>query len=80
MFEIGKWYTVWMDEGDGVGSLSYEVVDFQFPLLTLRNPNIGNDMIVNTAAPSFVRAQLSEHQGERERLVLELPEWATKND
>lgn len=79
MFEIGKWYTVWMDEGDGVGSLSYQVVDFQFPLLTLRNPHM-NDLVVNTASPSFVRAQLSEHQGERECLMLELPEWATKRD
>jgi hypothetical protein len=62
MFEIGKRYTVWMDEGDGVGSLDYQVADFQPPLLRLHNPNVGHDMIVNTASPMFVRAQLSKFQ------------------
>lgn len=65
MFEIGKWYTVWMGEGEDVGRLDYRVADFQFPLLKLQNPHM-NDMIVNTSAPSFVRAQLSRHQEDRQ--------------
>ncbi|MCG7504068.1 hypothetical protein [Mesorhizobium retamae] len=72
MFEIGKWYWVWLIEGGDEGQSSYKVVDYQAPLLRLHNPHMGEDMIVNTSSPMFVRAQLSPHQGERP--VLEFPE------
>lgn len=62
MFEIGKWYTVWLIEGGEEGQLAYQVVDFQAPLLRLHNPNIGADMIVNTSSTMFVRAQLCKFQ------------------
>ena len=75
MFEIGKWYTVWLIEDGEEGWLAYKVADYQAPLLRLQNPNIGNDMIVNTSSPMFVRAQLSEHQGEPERLLVQFPDW-----
>lgn len=74
MFEIDKWYTVWLIEGGEEGSTAYKVADYQAPLLRLHNPNIGNDMIVNTSSPMFVRAQLSPHQEVRERPFLEFPD------
>ncbi|TPW32742.1 hypothetical protein [Pararhizobium mangrovi] len=80
MFEIGKWYTVWLIEAGEEGSLAYKVADYDAPLLRLHNPNIGNDMIVNTSSPMFVRAQMSEHQEEERRPLLELPEWAQTTD
>ena len=62
MFEIEKWYRVWLVEGGEEGSMVYKVADYQAPLLRLHNKNIGEDMIVNTSSPMFVRAQKSEHQ------------------
>jgi hypothetical protein len=77
MFEIGKWYTVWMiDAEHGEGYSSYKVVDFQAPLLKLHNP-YENDLVVNVGSQMFVKAQLSEHQGEHERgrPLMELSDW-----
>lgn len=64
MFEIDKWYMIWLIEGGEEGCLAYKVTDYQAPLLRLHNPDIGNDMIVNTSSPMFVRAQLREFQDE----------------
>lgn len=80
MFEIGKQYTVWLIEGGEEGRLDYEVADYEAPLLRLHNPNIGNDMIVNTSSPMFVRAQLSEHQTGHEPIIMEMPDWAKAKD
>jgi hypothetical protein len=79
MFEAGKWYQITMMEGGEEGYSTYQVLDYQHPLLKLRHVAAG-EQIVNVNSPMFIRAQLSAHQGEPERLVLELPEWATKSD
>ena len=64
MFEIGKWYSVWLVEDGDESQGTYRIIDFQAPLLRIHNPNFGPEMIVNTSSPMFVRAQLSKFQDE----------------
>jgi hypothetical protein len=60
MFEIGKWYVITMIEGGDEGYTTYQVVDFQAPLLKIRAHD--GDRIINTASQNFVSARLSQHQ------------------
>lgn len=61
MFEVGRWYTVWLIEDGDEGYLDYKVLAYESPLLRLGSRH-GPDLIVNTSSPMFVRAHLSRFQ------------------
>jgi hypothetical protein len=61
MFEVGKWYTVYLVEGVDESYSDWKVTSVEMPLIKIFNGNIA-DRIVNTSSPMFCRAELSKHQ------------------
>ncbi|MGE6739664.1 hypothetical protein ACQKGC_05250 [Allorhizobium pseudoryzae] len=59
MFEIGKSYTIYEIDGEGLGFHSATVLDWQPPLLKVSHPN-GGYAVHNTASQYFHRAELNE--------------------
>jgi hypothetical protein len=60
MFQAGKWYTIHMDEGTGVGYSDWKIESIEMPLIKISNGHTA-DRIVNTASPVFAYAELSPH-------------------
>ena len=56
MFEVGKSYLFTIDDMDGLGTSSYQVVAWEAPLLTLASLYESN-LILNTASARFLSAK-----------------------
>lgn len=61
MFEVGKNYTIYEIDSDGIGYHSATVLDWQPPLLKVSHPN-GSYVVHNTSSSNFHKAELSERQ------------------
>ncbi len=76
MFEVGKSYTIWEIDGDGLGYHSATVLEWDAPLLKVSHPN-GGHMIHNIASQFFHRAELDVRSGERKFSVDSLLEGSS---
>lgn len=60
MFELGRDYEMHFVDGGNEAQSTFTVVDWQPPLLKLRQPDMP-DTIFNTNSTHFIRASLSRH-------------------
>lgn len=64
MFDVGKSYVIHEIEGGVEGYSSWKIVSVEMPLIKISN-GINPDRILNTSSPSFVRAEISQHDASK---------------
>lgn len=60
MFEAGRYYQITTGIGDGSGYSTSKVLAWDHPLLKIQTPT--GEEILNTSAPYFVSAKISERR------------------
>lgn len=61
MFEVGRYYQITTGVGDEIGYSTSKVLAWESPLLKIHTPT--GEEILNTCAPHFVGAKISDIHG-----------------
>lgn len=73
MFETGKYYQITTSDGPDRHTARYWVMDWEAPLLKIENMRC-KQIIMNTNAPNFLEAELSQDQSSHLKSV---DDWAS---
>lgn len=60
MFEIGKDYTIRMNDGEGESSFNGKVLKVELPLIVVEHG--GGEQIINTSSLGFVSAERDDEE------------------
>ena len=67
MFEIGKEYTIRMNDGEGESSINAKVLKVEMPLIVIEHG--GGEVIINTSSLGFVSAERDDEETRAAKLA-----------